>query len=124
LAQQTSLATDKIINHVDEIQKVSTDVSGVLNVIGSSIIQIKDFAKGIISAVEKQTSTTSQIVSNMIDASAMVSDISKNIEGVNAKTKDASESTGQVLEAAKMLSQQAEIMGREINTFLNNIKAA
>lgn len=124
LAQQTSIATDKIINHVGEIQKVATDVSGVLSVIGNSITTIKNFAKGIVSAIDRQTSTTSQIVSNMMDASAMVSDISKNIEGVNATTKDASESSGQVLEAAKMLSQQAELMSREINSFLHNIKAA
>lgn len=124
LAQQTGKATEDIAKQVEHVQGVANEVSSVLNVIRDSISRVNEYSGGIASAIEEQAAVTNEIAKNMQIASSGVEEIAVNIDGVTSATQNADISTKQVLEAAKTLSEQSEMLNKEIRTFLAGIQAA
>lgn len=124
LAQQTGKATEDIAKQVEQVQHVAGEVSGVLEIIRQSIGKVNEYAGGIASAIEEQAAVTNEIAKNMQIASSGVDEISSNIAGVTAAAENADISTKQVLDAAKTLSEQSEMLNKEIREFLKGIQAA
>lgn len=124
LAQQTGKATEDIAKQVEHVQGVANEVSSVLNIIRDSISRVNEYSGGIASAIEEQAAVTNEIAKNMQIASSGVEEIAINIDGVTSATQNADISTKQVLEASKTLSEQAEMLNKEIRNFLAGIQAA
>lgn len=124
LAQQTGKATEDIAKQVEHVQGVANEVSSVLNIIRDSISRVNEYSGGIASAIEEQAAVTNEIAKNMQIASSGVEEIAMNIDGVTAATQNADISTKQVLDSAKTLSEQAEMLNKEIRNFLGGIQAA
>lgn len=124
LAQQTGKATEDIAKQVEHVQRVAKEVSGVLETIRQSISKVNEYSGGIASAIEEQAAVTNEIAKNMQVASSGVDEITHNIEGVTAAAENADISTRQVLDAAKTLSEQSEMLSKEIRAFLNGIQSA
>jgi methyl-accepting chemotaxis protein len=124
LANQTAKATDEIATQVGQIQDSTKLAVEAIRGIAKTIDEISSIANAIASAVEQQGSATKEIARNVQQAAQGTNEVTKNIVLV----KDASAATGaaatQVLGAAGGLSQQAQSLNREVDSFLSGVKAA
>ncbi len=124
LANQTAKATDEIAGQVGQIQDSTKQAVEAIRGIATTIDEISNIANAIASAVEQQGAATQEIARNVQQAAQGTQEVSKNI----ALVKDASAATGaaasEVLGAAGGLSQQAQSLSREVDTFLSGVKAA
>lgn len=118
LANQTSKATDEIAKEIESMQDISKEVVTALGSIKASVESVRQYVTGVATAVEEQTAVTREISSNMQTAATGVENISSNVAGIAAATRQVDASTKQVEEAARMLSQQAELLNKEIGDLL------
>jgi methyl-accepting chemotaxis protein len=124
LANQTAKATDEIgaqVGHIQDSTKLAVDA---IRGIAQTIDEISQIATAIASAVEQQGSATKEIARNVQQAAQGTQEVASNI----GRVKDASAATGaaanQVLGAAGGLTQQAQSLSREVDSFLGDVKAA
>lgn len=124
LATQTSKATDEIASNIASIQEVSSQVISSLQAIKLAITSVDEISAAISAAVEEQNATTDEIASNMTTAASGTAQINDEINQVSVATAESSDSAAQVLDAAKMLSQEAEKLSREMSEFIADMNAA
>lgn len=124
LATQATKATEQIREQLSNLQGMSADVAGELVAVKESVDRVSEISATIAAAVEEQSAATNEIVSNMQTAAYGVDQISRSVGSIKESADDTSESTRQVLDAAKMLSQQSEMLDMEVRNFLKNIQAA
>ena len=122
LANQTSTATEEISQQIEQIQQVSQQVINVFAHIKSSIAQVDDYSSGVAAAAEEQTAATGEISSSMALASNGTTQISRDIVDVMDSSNEASVAASEVLEAARMLSEEAERLNAEVSKFLSGLK--
>lgn len=121
LADQTSKAIVNIVDNINKIKDTSKQVSDVFGVVNDSVSKLKDYASGISQAIEIQASTTGEIAKNMSSAAKSVNIIKDNVDAVNDSNKNAEESTSQVIQAAKMLSEQSERLKADVEKFIYEV---
>ncbi|MDE2376930.1 methyl-accepting chemotaxis protein [Bradyrhizobium sp.] len=124
LAEQTARATDQIGAQVASIQASSGEVVTAIKGIGATIGQMNEIASGIAGAVEEQGSATQEIARNVQQAALGTTEISSNVSGVRQAASDTGAAAHQVFQASNELSQQSEMLRKEVELFLGNIKAA
>ena len=81
-----------------------------------------DVASAIAAAVEEQSGATEEIARNVEQASAGTTEVTSNISGVTVAAGETGHSASEVLSAANELSQQGELLGREMETFLVEVR--
>ena len=124
LANQTSKATEDITGQIDAIQSATSEAVTAIKSIAKTIVEVNEISTAIASAVEQQGAATREIAQNVQQASTGTSDVSRNIAGVSEAAGEAGRSSTQVLAAAGELSQQAEALRSEVDTFLRSVRAA
>jgi methyl-accepting chemotaxis protein len=124
LAEQTAKATDRIEVQVASIQASSNQAVSAINEISGTIRQMNKVASAIASAVEEQGSATQEIARNVQEASFGATEISSNVSGVKQAAGDTGAAAQQVLQASNELSEQSELLRRQVERFLHDIKAA
>lgn len=118
LATQTTRATEEISKEIINMQRVSLAVTEALSSIKGSITEVSQCVSGVASAIEEQTAVTREISVSLQTASTGVESVTQNVAGIAQATQQADQATGQVLEAAHMLSQQAEKLNGEMQGLL------
>ncbi len=131
LANQTADATSDIRKRIDAIQGVTdvavTEIDGITRV----ITQVNEIVTTIATAVEEQSTATSEIANNtsqvsmginevndsMGQNSVVVSDISKEIAGVNSTASDMSDKSRHVHSNSEDLSRLAGELKSIVGTF-------
>jgi methyl-accepting chemotaxis protein len=108
LASQTSKATEQIAEQVESIQSATANAVTSIQGIGNTISEINDISTSISSAVEEQHAATQEVA--------------QNISGVTEASNEVASISQQVLGAATELSTQAELLGTEVNTFLEDMR--
>ncbi|HCR85837.1 MAG TPA: hypothetical protein DIV86_04085 [Alphaproteobacteria bacterium] len=121
LADQTTKATENIVEHIGKIKTISKQVSDVFDVVNNSISKLKDYANGISTAIEEQAQATNEIAISMNSAADDVKNIRGTIELVSDSNKNAEESTSHVIQAARMLSEQSEKLKMDVEMFIKNV---
>ncbi len=124
LANQTSKATEDITGQIDAIQSATSEAVTAIKSIAKTIVEVNEISTAIASAVEQQGAATREIAQNVQQASTGTADVSRNIAGVSEAAGEAGRSSTQVLAAAGELSQQAEALRSEVDTFLRSVRAA
>jgi methyl-accepting chemotaxis protein len=124
LASQTSKATEDIAEQISQIQQISQNVVDGFSHIKSSIDKVDQYAAMIAAAAEEQTSTTSEIASNMSANVQGVSRITDDIGKVMEASDAANDAAARVLNSAKHLSDQSGNLRAEVAQFLAEVKAA
>lgn len=122
LATQTSKATDEIAKQIENVRNVSGEVANSLKDIQGAVNSMSQYSSGIASAVEEQSAAVREISSNMQQAAKGVENISSNITSITKGALDADAGAGEVLSAAKMLSEQSERLNGEVRTFLAGVR--
>jgi methyl-accepting chemotaxis protein len=124
LATQTAKATEEISSLIAAIQGETQDSVDSIKAIGKTIGDINHIASTIASAVEQQGAATQEIARNVQQAAAGTSEVASNIGGVSEAAAQTGSAASQVLASAGELSQQAETLRGEVDSFLANIRAA
>jgi len=86
LAQETAKATEDISRRVEMIQSDTSNAVSAISEIGPIIARINDFQLTIASAVEQQTTTTTEMNRSVNEASTGVTEIAANIGAVPGGT--------------------------------------
>ncbi|CAO3353069.1 methyl-accepting chemotaxis protein [Azospirillum palustre] len=124
LAGQTAKATEEIASQIGAIQQTTQGVVTAITGIGGTIGSINDITTAIAAAIEEQGAATNEISRNVQQAAAGTQEVTGSIVQVTQAAGEAGNAAGQVLTAAGELSRQAELMRRDVETFLGDIKAA
>lgn len=124
LATQATRATEQIREQLSSVQSMSETVAGELVAVKESVSKVSEYSATIAAAVEEQSAATNEIVNNMQTAAFGVDQINRNVENIRESADTTSDSTRQVLDAAKLLSHQSEQLDMEVRHFLQNIQVA
>ncbi|NVK32966.1 MAG: HAMP domain-containing protein [Rhodobacteraceae bacterium] len=124
LASQTGKATEEISNKISAIQNETKEAVNGIQSIAQIIGQMNEVASAIASAVEEQSAATSEISLNVDQASQGTGEVSRSIVNVSQGASETDAAAGTVVEAAELLSEQADTMRQVIEAFLGEVKAA
>ena len=109
LANQTAKATEDIANQVTAIQGATDGTVTAIEGIGKVISEISEITTAISSAVEEQGAATQEVTGN--------------ITGVTTASSETGQAANQVLEAAGELAKQSDVLGQEVQKFLEDVRA-
>ena len=124
LANQTARATEEIGAQIGQIQGSTRDAVEAIRSITDTIQEVSVIATTIAAAVEEQGAATAEIARNVQETAHATRDVTLNIDGVSHAANDTGTAASQVLSAASDLSRQAELLDREVNSFVSDIRAA
>lgn len=124
LANQTAKSTEEIGSQILGIQKATKEAVVAVQGVGKGIGEIGQVSSAIAAAVEEQSAATREIAENVQQASAGTADVASNIVGVTKSADETGQASSQVLESARGLSQEAETLRSQVNTFTQNVRAA
>jgi methyl-accepting chemotaxis protein len=124
LATQTAKATEEIASQIGGMQDATGAAVAAIEDIRGIIASINQNASAIAAAVEQQNAATGEIARNVQQAAAGTSDVSTNIGGVNEGAAQTGSAATQVLSAADALTAQAGELQREVQQFLESVRAA
>lgn len=122
LANQTAHATEEIYKQVTTIQGVSQNAILAIRQISQTIERVSQISTSIATSVDQQSAATREIAGSVQQAAAGTAEVSQTIIGVTQATGESREASGQVLDAARELSTQAEQLRGEVGNFLNTIR--
>ena len=107
LAKETARATEDISQKIEAIQRDAQGAVQAITQIGKIIHQIDDFQNTIASAVEEQTSTTSEMARNVSETAVGTAQISQNISAVAQAAQSTTEGAANTHQAAEELARMA-----------------
>ncbi len=122
LANQTARATEEISNKIVTVQTVSTEAVSAIRNIGVTIDKMSEISGIIANAIQQQTSATKEIANNVQQASAGTNEVSSSIITVTHAASESGKAAGEVLQASGQLSQQADRLQKEVQSFLSRVK--
>ena len=124
LASQTAKATEEIDLQIGGIQEATQTAVAAIGGISSTIGEINEIAATIASAVEEQGAATQEIARNTQEAATGTQEVTSTITGVNRAAGEAGAASSQVLSSAGQLSQESEVLRKEVDGFISRIRAA
>jgi methyl-accepting chemotaxis protein len=124
LATQTGKATEEIAQQIAEIQNSTSGAVSAIEGIAGMVEELNGIAASISAAVEEQTAATAEIARNVQEAATGTSEVTQTLTGVNGGADETSRAASQVLDAVGELTRQTEGLRREVDGFLNGVKAA
>ena len=124
LAQQTAKATDEIGAQISAIQNETKDSVVAIDSIGKTIDEIDQISSGIAAAVEQQMAATKEIARNIEQASRGTEEVASNITDVSMAASETGDASQRVMSAAGEMAAQSDLLRKEIERFITDIKAA
>jgi methyl-accepting chemotaxis protein len=124
LANQTAKATGDIGGQITEIQEATTGAVNAIHNIGGMIERLHEISTGIAAAVEEQQAATQEIARNVQQAAQGTQQVTSNIADVRNGASQTGAAATQVLGAAQELARHSADLGKEVETFLADVKAA
>ncbi|MBK1697733.1 methyl-accepting chemotaxis protein [Rhodovibrio salinarum] len=124
LANQTAKATEDISAQVGHIQGETGAAVDAIQGIATTVERINEITQSVASAVEEQGAATQEIARNVLEASEGTQEVTRNIAGVSEAADVAGAGSNEVLSAASELATQSERLRGEVDTFLQEVRAA
>ncbi|WP_338105355.1 methyl-accepting chemotaxis protein [Microvirga tunisiensis] len=124
LANQTSRATEDISSHVHQIQQSTKGAVDAIRDIGLTIEEVHQIATSVAAAVEEQQAATQEIARNVSEAARGTQDVSESIVQVQGAATHAGSAASQVLAAAGELASNSNALSKEVEGFLQGVRAA
>jgi len=122
LATQTARATEEISQQIAGVQSATAEAVAAIEAISATIGEISQISSAIASAVEEQGAATQEIARNVEQAAAGTQQVSGTIADVTQAAAEAGRGAGDVLHAAIELSRQSDVLGGEVNGFIQRIR--
>ncbi|HEU5048224.1 MAG TPA: methyl-accepting chemotaxis protein [Rickettsiales bacterium] len=123
LANKTNKTTAEIKVIVDEMRHAAQDIISALSEIGGSVGSISQATSNVASAVEEQSATTNEIAKNMQTAAASTQSIAHSLEDVHASSNHAGMASEQIVVASRELTQHAQDLNAQVDSFLQRVRA-
>lgn len=124
LATQTAKATEEISTQIEAVQRGTSHTSHAIAEITRIISENRQVSVGIASAVEEQNVATQEIARNVQHASTGTSGVSEAIVQVSQAAAEGGSASVQVLGSARELARTAATLQREMDRFLEHVRAA
>ncbi|MBM1169498.1 methyl-accepting chemotaxis protein [Microvirga arabica] len=124
LANQTSRATEDITSHINQIQQSTKGAVDAIREIGLTIEEVHQIATNVAAAVEEQQAATQEIARNVSEAARGTQEVTQSIVQVQGAATHAGSAASQVLAAAGELSTNSSALTREVEGFLQGVRAA
>ncbi|MDX2102810.1 MAG: HAMP domain-containing methyl-accepting chemotaxis protein [Alphaproteobacteria bacterium] len=124
LATQTSAATDQIQEQISGIQTAVSLAVTRIQAITRIIARIDEISRAIADAVDEQGEATQAIARNVQDAATGTAEVSATIVAVSASASETHTASSHVSAAATALTREAALLRREVDGFLDTVKAA
>ena len=124
LAEQTARATDEIGQQISGIQSATEESVGAIREISGTIEKLSEISSAIAAAVEEQGAATQEISRNVQQASQGTQQVSANITDVQRGATETGSASSEVLSAAQVLSTDSDRLRREVDKFLDSVRAA
>ncbi len=124
LAGQTDKAINETQEVIEEMRSASAAITKALEEIKASVGNISSATTTVASAVEEQSATTNEIAQNMQTAAQGSQVVSNNLDNVSKSSAQAGDAAEQMLSASMELSQQAEKLNVQVDSFIAQIRAA
>ena len=124
LASQTDKMTEQITSKVEAVRNSADATINAITGIIEQIKKIDGATNDVAASIEQQSSSTSEISRNAQEAATGTGTVTRNIESVKQAAQQGGEASDSVQNAAKDLTDQAETLRRDINGFLNDVRAA
>jgi methyl-accepting chemotaxis protein len=124
LATQTAKATEEIQAQITGIQHSVAGAVTRIEEITGTIARIDEISRTIAHAVDEQGTATQAIARNVQEAANGTAEVTTTIVTVSASASETHLASGQVAEAATVLTREAALLRHEVDDFLNMVKAA
>lgn len=124
LASETAKATDEISSKIKAIQFASEKSAESIAQIGRIISSIDQYITAIVAAIEEQNSVTQEISRNVSFVSDSALRVSENVQKIQAQSSEVSISSQSVNDNADHMANEADVLSREVKTFLNAMQNA
>ncbi|EWY40261.1 methyl-accepting chemotaxis protein [Skermanella stibiiresistens SB22] len=124
LATQTAKATEEIAAQIQDIQNATGDAVSDIQAIARVIIEVNEISTTVAAAVEEQAAATQEIARNIQQAAAGTREVSSNILGVTESAGESGRAAEEVLDTARQMTQQANLLRLEVEKFLGDVRSA
>jgi methyl-accepting chemotaxis protein len=124
LAAQTGKATSEISSQIADIQAATEEAVAALQAVGSTIQNMNAITSSVAAAVEQQGAATQEIARNVSQAAQGTQLVTSSIDEVKQAAGTTGAASSQVLTAAQELARHSAELGREVQSFLSDVKAA
>jgi methyl-accepting chemotaxis protein len=124
LASQTGRATEEIGAQIKAIQSATQGAVDAIKGIGTTIDEMNAISTAIAAAMEEQGATTAEMTRNTQEAARGTQEVSATISSVSQGAQATGSAANQVLAAASELGNKAASLRAEVDSFLNNMRAA
>ncbi len=122
LATQTATATSEIARQINLVQEETRNTVDAIQLINTSIANVRQITSAIAAAVEQQGAATQDIARNVTQAATGTREVSGNIQTINASASDIGSAAAEVLASSSDLSRTAETLSAEMGSFLNKVR--
>jgi methyl-accepting chemotaxis protein len=124
LASQTAKATDEIAGQITGMQAETRESVLAIKEISGTVRRISDIATTIAAAVEEQGAATGEISRNALLAAQGTAQVAVNITDVNRGASETGTASARVLASAQSLAGESGRLKREVEKFLDTVRAA
>lgn len=124
LASQTATATEEIALQVGSMQDATKKAVTAIDGIQHVIKKIDNTSISISSAVEEQDASTHEIARNVSEVSVGTQEVTSSIHVMSGGAESTGQAAVQVLESAQNMSQQSAELRKQLEQFLEKIRAA
>ncbi|WP_298240026.1 methyl-accepting chemotaxis protein [uncultured Bradyrhizobium sp.] len=123
LAGQTAKATAEISENVAMIQSSTRNAVDAVREIGGAVREINEVTSAIAGAVGQQDAATREISSNAQSAAQGNETLVANITSLRDAIGETDTAAASVLTAASSLTETADTLSREVETFFQNLRS-
>ncbi|HIJ38916.1 MAG TPA: bacteriohemerythrin [Rhodospirillaceae bacterium] len=123
LANQTAKATEQISAQINAVQSGTSDAVQAIESISKVIHEMNSISSSVALAVQQQTTATHDITLSVGSASQSTQEVASNIEQVELASRDTGSAASEISGSADQLSQQADVLKREVANFLKQVRA-
>jgi hemerythrin-like metal-binding protein len=121
LANQTAKATEDITIQITNIQIETQKAVQAIAGVTKTIIEMNEVTNSISHSVDQQGAATQEISTNVNEAATGTRDVSNNIEGVALSVEETSRLSDEVLNSAKVVSENTNNLRQQIDHFLKGV---
>jgi len=126
LSTQTAAATLDIKNQIDEVQKMTELSVREIDEISNVINGVNEIVSTIATAVEEQSSATTEISGNINQVSAGIQEVNQNINQSSSVAREITQDIAQVNDAASEISngsRQVKLSAENLNGMAKTLNA-
>ncbi len=124
LAAQTTRATEQIGDQIEAIQRATRASAQSIQGVTDTIGRVSETATAIASAVAEQGAATREIARNVALAAQATRRATDNIAGVSQAANETGVKASRVLSASDELSRDSDMLKRQLEGFLRDVRAA